>query len=60
MIFYYKMMDNSDESEGEPPKKITYQRLPREVEEVVGEERAAISGSFPNSDSHYYRFEQTA
>ncbi|HUV02407.1 MAG TPA: hypothetical protein VMW67_03020 [Desulfobacteria bacterium] len=36
------MVDNSDESEGEPPKKITYQRLPREVEEVVGEERAVI------------------
>jgi hypothetical protein len=38
----YKMTDVSDESEGEPPKKITYQRLPREVEEVVGEERAVI------------------
>jgi len=36
------MIDNSDESEGAPPKKITYQRLPREVEEVVGEERAVI------------------
>lgn len=39
---YYKMIDNSDESEGSPPKKIMYQRLPREVEEVVGEERAVI------------------
>ena len=36
------MIDNSDENEGAPPKKITYQRLPREVEEVVGEERAVI------------------
>lgn len=36
------MIDDSDESEGAPPKKIPYQRLPREVEEVVGEERAVI------------------
>jgi len=36
------MIDNSDESEGAPPKKIEYQRLPREVEEVIGEERAEI------------------
>jgi len=36
------MIDNSDESEGAPPKKIEYLRLPREVEEVVGEERAEI------------------
>ena len=36
------MIDNSDESEGAPPKKIAYQRLPREVEEVIGEERAVI------------------
>ena len=36
------MIDNSDESEGGPPKKIKYQRLPREVEEVVGEGRAEI------------------
>ncbi|MGB7533038.1 MAG: hypothetical protein WA977_08725 [Halobacteriota archaeon] len=36
------MIDNSDESEGVPPKKITYQLLPHEVEEVIGEERAMI------------------
>ena len=36
------MIDNSDESEGVPPKKIEYLRLPREVEEVVGEERAKV------------------
>ena len=36
------MIDNSDESEGAPPKKIEYLRLPREVEEVIGEERAEI------------------
>jgi len=36
------MIDNSDECKGAPPKKIAYQRLPREVEEVVGEERAKI------------------
>ena len=36
------MIDDSDESEGAPPKKIEYLRLPREVEEVIGEERATI------------------
>lgn len=36
------MIGNSDESEGAPPKKIEYLRLPREVEEVVGEEQAVI------------------
>jgi len=36
------MINDSDESEGTPPKKIMYWRLPREVEEVVGEERAVI------------------
>ena len=36
------MMNLSDESEGEPPKKIEYRRLPHEVEEVVGDERAKI------------------
>ena len=36
------MVGNSDESEGVPPKKIKYQRLPHEVEEVIGEERAKI------------------
>jgi len=39
------MIDNSDESKGEPPKKIEYQQLPREVEEVIGEERAVIEDS---------------
>lgn len=38
----YKMIDTSDESESVPPKKIEYRRLPREVEEVVGEEKAKI------------------
>jgi hypothetical protein len=36
------MTNLSDEGEGEPPKKIAYRRLPREVEEVVGDERAKI------------------
>jgi hypothetical protein len=36
------MTNLSDESEGAPPKKIEYRRLPREVEAVVGEERAKI------------------
>ena len=36
------MIDNSDESEDIPPKKIEYLRLPREVEAVIGEERAEI------------------
>jgi hypothetical protein len=36
------MIDNSDESKGVPPEKIEYLRLPREVEEVIGEERAEI------------------
>lgn len=38
-----KMKGDSDESEGEPPKKIEYRRLPSEVEEVVGEEQAKIA-----------------
>lgn len=36
------MIDDSDEVGGEPPKKLEYRQLPREVEEVVGEERAVI------------------
>ena len=36
------MIGNSDESEDMPPKKIEYLRLPREVEAVIGEERAEI------------------
>jgi hypothetical protein len=36
------MTNLSDEGEGGPPKKIAYRRLPPEVEEVVGDERAKI------------------
>ena len=37
------MIDDSDESEGAPPKKLEYRQLPSEVEEVVDDERAKIT-----------------
>ncbi|HUV80581.1 MAG TPA: hypothetical protein VMW40_07170 [Candidatus Bathyarchaeia archaeon] len=37
------MIDNSDESEGDPPKKLEYRKLPSKVEELVDDERAKIT-----------------